>query len=711
MQGSGDIEKAVTLFRSGNAAAAAQTCKAVLRRDGRNIAALYLLALTAMQQRDCVEAERIFAKLTKLNPNAAEIWANRGNNLIAMNMSDRAREAFDRALAIEPKFLEVLYNRGKLLGDARQLEDALASYDKCLEIMPQFADALNNRGAILAQLGRHDEALAAFDKCLAITPNAPDTLKNRGNLLVKLKRYDEALASYDKCITIAPVFAEAWNNVGMLLIETKRYEEAAKVLGRALQLDPHAEYAIGNLVYARQQFCGWDDLPALKSKLVDCMQKGEPAASPFLSIAVTDSSQLQLQCAQAYVAKVYPPAGRMLWRGERHAHERIRIAYLSADFRDHAVARLIAGMFERHDRTKFDTVAISFAPDNSDVMHRRIKSACGRYVEVSKRSDREVAHMLRDMEVDIAVDLMGFTQDARPGILAFRPAPIQVSYLGFAGTMGAAYVDYVIADRRVLPPDSESFYAEKIVYLPDTYMATDGTMKVADTPVTRAEAGLPVDGFVFCGFNQHFKITPEVFDVWMRLLRRVDGSVLWLTASGGSTVNNLRREAERRGVAAERLVFAQRLPQHEDHLARHRLADLFLDTLPYNAHTTASEALWMGLPVVTCLGSTFAGRVAASLLDAVGLPELVTTSHVEYEALAFKLATEPAALDAMRSKLSAHRGTHALFDTDRFRRHIESAFTTMHERHRRGEPPDGFSVSCIERQRVKNCIVTSPRII
>ena len=698
MQGSGDIEKAVALFRSGNAAAAAQVCKTVLRRDGRNIAALYLLALTAMQQRDCVEAERVFAKLTKLNPNAAEIWANRGNNLIAMNMFDRAREAFDRALAIEPMFLEVLYNRGKLLGDAGQLEDALASYDKCLEIMPQFADALNNRGVILAQLGRHDEALAAFDKCLAITPNAPDTLNNRGNLLVNLERHDEALASYDKCITIAPVFAEAWNNVGMLLIKTKRYEDAAKVLGRALELDPYAEYATGNLIFTRQQLCDWDDLPALKSKLVDCVQKGKRAATPFVMIATTDSSRLQFQCTQAYVAKAFPPADRMMWRGDCYAHERIRIAYLSADFRDHPVAHLIAGVFERHDRTKFEIVAISFAADNSDVMQRRIKGACERYVEVSKLSDREVAHLLRDMEVDIAVDLMGFTQDARPGILAFRPAPIQVNYLGFAGTMGAGYIDYIIADQQALPPQSASFYAEKVVYLPDTFMATDGTRKVADTPLTRAEAGLPVDGFVFCGFNQHFKIMPEVFDVWMRLLRRVEGSVLWLATPRNSTMNNLRREAERCGVAAERLVFAQRLAQHEDHLARHRLADLFLDTLPYNAHTTACEALWMGLPVVTCLGSTFAGRVAASLLHAVGLPELVTTSHVEYEALAFKLATEPASLDAVRSKLSAHRSTHALFDTDRFRRHIESAFTTMHERHRRGEPPDGFLVSCIERQ-------------
>jgi protein O-GlcNAc transferase len=695
-----DIGKAVALFRAGNGAAAAQACKAILHRNDRDVAALYLLALTAMQQRDCTEAECIFAKVTKLEPNSAEIWANRGNNLIAMSKLDHALHAFDRALAIEPMFLEALYNRGKLLNDAGQLEEALASYDKCLAIMPRFADALHNRGIVLAQLRRYDEALASFDRCLAIAPNAPDTLHNRGNLLATLKRYDEALASYDKCITLAPAFAQAWIDVGMLLVRVKRYEEAAKVLGRALELDPNAKYVLSYLMYARQQVCDWGDLPRLKSKLLDCVQKDEPTSPPFVLLAATDSPRLQLQCAQAQVAKEHPPADRtrMFWRGERYAHERIRIAYLSADFRDHAVARLIAGLFEHHDRTKFEITAISFVADNSDSMQGRIKRACDRYIEVSKRSDRDVAHLLRELEIDIAVDLMGFTQDSRLGILGYRPAPIQVNYLGYAGTMGAGYVDYVIADRRVLPPGQESCWTEKIVHLPDTFMATDGTTKVADTAPTRAVAGLPQDGFVFCVFNQPFKITPEVFDVWMRLLRRVDGSVLWLTDARSTTARNLRQEAERRGVAADRLLFAERVSRHEDHLARHRLADLFLDTLPYNAHTTACDALWTGLPVVTCLGATFAGRVAASLLHAIGLDELVTTSLAEYEALAVKIATTPALLGALREKLAAQRGTHALFDTERFRRHIECAFITMHERHLRGEPAAHFSVSSVERQ-------------
>jgi protein O-GlcNAc transferase len=694
MQGprGGDIALALMLFRAGNADQAAQACRAILRENGKDAAALYLLALTAMQRQDCAEAERIFAKVTKIEPNSAEIWANRGNNLIAMGKPDRALDTFERALAIEPMYLEALYNRAKLLTDAGRLEEALASYDRCLAVMPQFADALHNRGTVLTNLRRYEEALASFDKCLAITPEAPDTLCIRGNLLASLGRLDEALASFDRCISAAPAFAPAWLDTGMLLVRMKRYEEAAKVFARALELDPRIRYALGNLIQTRWRICDWSDWHALKSRLLGCVQKNELATPPGVLFAVTDSPADQLRCAQAYIAAEFPSADPALWPPERHAHDRIRVAYLSANFLDHAVSRLIAGLFECHDRSAFEITAVSFVADSADAVQARIRRACDRYIDVSGRSDGEVAQVLRDLEVDIAVDLMGFTLDSRPAIFALRPAPVQVNYLGYAGTMGAPCMDYVIADPRVLPLSEASCWTEKIVHLPDSFMVTDGTAKVAETTPTRAEVGLPSDGFVFCAFNQHFKITPEVFDIWMRLLQRVDGSVLWLANGLQATVRNLRQEAERRGVAADRLVFAEHVARHEDHLARHRLADLFLDTLPYNAHTTACDALWTGVPVLTCRGSTFAGRVAASLLHAIGLDELVTASAAEYEALAVKIATTPALLVALKEKLAAHRGSHALFDTDRFRRNIEAAFITMHERRLRGERAAHFAV-------------------
>jgi predicted O-linked N-acetylglucosamine transferase (SPINDLY family) len=402
----------------------------------------------------------------------------------------------------------------------------------------------------------------------------------------------------------------------------------------------------------------------------------------------------QLRAAETWVAERCPemPA---LWRGERYRYDRIRVAYLSADFHSHATAYLAAGLFEAHDRSRFETVAISFGPDDSSEMRGRLKGAFDRFIDVRDKSDHAAATLLNEMEIDIAVDLKGFTQDARPGILAYRPAPVQVNYLGHPGTMGARYIDYLIADRRIVPEGHERHYREKIVCLPDSYQANDRKRRIAERTPTRAEEGLPDTGVVFCSFNGSFKITPEVFDIWMRLLKSAEGSVLWLLDDNPTAVRNLKREAEARGVPAQHLVFAPRRPL-DVHLARHRLADLFLDTLPCNAHTTASDALWAGLPVLACTGNTFAGRVAASLLFAVGLPELITDSLSSYEAMAMKLALDPTELAQLKAKLAAQRNTAALFDTERFTRDLESAYVTMWERSQRGMPPESFSVAAAQ---------------
>jgi predicted O-linked N-acetylglucosamine transferase (SPINDLY family) len=367
------------------------------------------------------------------------------------------------------------------------------------------------------------------------------------------------------------------------------------------------------------------------------------------------------------------------------------VAYLSADFRDHATSYLLAGLFELHDLERFETVAISFGPAIPSDMRTRLKAAFRKFIDVGHMSDLSISRLLRELEIDIAVDLMGYTKNCRPEILASRPAPIQVNYLGYPGTMGADYVDYILADRFVIPDNQRHSYSEKVVYMPDTYAANDSKRRIADRTPTRAEVGLPETGFVFCSFNNSYKITPSIFDIWMRLLRDVEGSVLWLLATNTSAVGNLRREAEARGIQPDRLVFAPRV-KLEDHLARHRLADLFLDTLPCNAHTTASDALWAGLPLVTCLGSTFAGRVAGSLLNAIGLQELITRSLVDYEALALRLARDRKALAEIRTALAQSCKTYPLFDTSRFRRHIEAAYVTMWQRYQAGELPAHFAV-------------------
>jgi predicted O-linked N-acetylglucosamine transferase (SPINDLY family) len=352
----------------------------------------------------------------------------------------------------------------------------------------------------------------------------------------------------------------------------------------------------------------------------------------------------------------------------------------------------MAGVFEHHKRLHFDTFAISFGPDDGSDMRRRLERAFDTFIDVSTKTDEQIATLLRAHSIDIAVDLKGFTQHSRPEIFAQRVAPIQVNYLGYPGTTGADYMDYIIADRIVIPEEHQRFYSEKVVYLPDSYQCNDSARAIAQDTPSRAALGLPEQGFVFCCFNANYKITPAVFDIWMRLLDRAEGSVLWLLQSNASAARHLRREAERRNIKADRLIFAPPLPLAE-HLARLRAADLFLDTLPCGAHTTASDALWAGLPVLTELGDSFAGRVAASLLHAVGLPDLVTQSGKDYEAKAFTLATDRAALAAVRERLQHNRDRYPLFDTYRFTRYLDAAFKEMMQRHRRGEPPAAIDLA------------------
>ena len=369
---------------------------------------------------------------------------------------------------------------------------------------------------------------------------------------------------------------------------------------------------------------------------------------PFHHAVSFEAPEVQLRASRIYARDVCPN-GVAQWQGPRYRHDRIRLAYLSSDFRAHATGYVMAELFERHDRTRFETVAISFGPDDGSEIRARLQAAFEHFVDVGQKSDREIADLMRNIEVDIAVDLKGFTENARPGIFALRPAPVAASYMGFVATMGVNFMDYIIADRTLIPDDQKRHYSEQVVYLPDSYWVNDSKKEISDRTPTRVEAGLPERGFVFCCFNNNYKITPKFFDLWMRLLRQVEGSVLWLFESNPAVARNLRREAQARGIAPERLVFAPRLPL-ADHLARHRLADLFLDTLPCNAHTTATDALWVGLPVLTCIGTTYAGRVCASLLNAIGLPEMITDTLAAYEALALKLAREETALATVKAQ-------------------------------------------------------------
>jgi protein O-GlcNAc transferase len=722
------LKRASALQQAGNAREAAAIYEWILARYPQHFDALHNLGILKAQGRRYEDALDLIRAALKINPRSAEANLNLGNALAESGQAEEALASYDKALAIKPRFAEALYgygnalqklkrheealasydralailpdraevlaNRGNTLHDLKRHEEALASYDRALAIMPGVALLHNNRGSTLRDLNRHEEALASLDQALAIEPDYVDALNNRGNTLQDLRRHEQALASFDLALVSDPDNAVAHGNRGSALQDLKRYEEAVASYERALALAPDSEYAAGMLANARMHCCDWRARDEEAEHLAADIRSGKRSVHPFLFLGISDSAQDQLLCSRIWVHDRCPAPPAPIWKGERYGHPRIRLAYLSADFHEHATAYLTAELFETHDRARFETTALSFGPDAPGEMRSRLMRAFDRFIDVRRTSDREVAGLLRELEIDIAVDLKGFTTDCRTRIFALRAVPVQVSYLGYPGTMGAGYIDYILADRFVIPEQHHPCYAEKVVYLPDTYQVNDSKRVIAGRMPTRAEAGLPEQGFVFCCFNNSYKINPMVFDGWMRLLRGIEGSALWLLEDNVAAMRNLRQAAERRGVAPERLVFAARVKM-EEHLARHRLADLFLDTLPYNAHTTASDALWTGLPVLTCMGTTFAGRVAASLLNATGLHRLITHSLGEYEALALELATNRKLLTDIASKLAENRTTHPLFGTDRFRRHIEAAYTTMWERYQRGEPPESFAVEPI----------------
>jgi predicted O-linked N-acetylglucosamine transferase (SPINDLY family) len=643
------------------------------------------------------DAAESYERAVALRPNYPEAFNNRGSALKALERLDEALASYDRAITLKADYAAAWHNRATTLLALRRFDEALESCDKAIAFKSDLAEAFNNRGNSLKELRRFAEAIESYDRALVFAPDYADAFFNRGVALVELQRTVEALASYERAIALDPEHARAFHYRGTALLELKRLDEAVASYGRAVELDPDIDYLEGLYLHARMHICDWAHFEEDCARLQADVGNARPVSYPFQLLAWCASPAVQHACAKFYVADKWPPFPVPVWRGERYAHQRIRVAYLSADFRDHPVMVLAAGLFEHHDRARFEATAVSFGLHKPSPMRERLRAPFDRFVDAQAMSDEEVAKLLRELEIDIAVDLNGFTDGSRPNVFAQRSVPVQVNYLGYAGTLGREDCDYIVADRFVVPEESQTHYTEKVVYLPDSFMVNDSGRIISARAPSRAEAGLPERGFVFCCFNNTFKITPEVFDIWMRLLNEIDGSVLWLSTTNSSAPDNLRREAETRGVAADRLVFAPRAPLNEDHLARLRHADLFLDTTPYNAHATACDALWAGVPVLTCSGASFASRVAGSLLGAVGIPELITSSPEDYEALALKLARDPDLLGSLRRKLARNRDIYPLFDTARFTRHLEAAYTVMWERAQRGEPPASFAVEPIAR--------------
>ena len=566
----------------------------------------------------------------------------------------------------------------------RRYRRAESDAKRALSLVPDDPATWRDLGDALSGLRRHKDAIACYDKALGYAPQDTTIWKRR------MAALQAAGASADlPDPPLNPQDAKAWAVYAGRLFSSRRYAHAIEASDRAIELDPDNIAAARVGIHARLWACDWRRRDADERRIAEEITAGRPIMTPFYHRAVSDSESESLKLTQLCTRGLQWPETE-LWRGERYSHDKIRIAYTSTDFRDHVVAEVLIGCLERHDRSRFHTTGVSIGPDDGSEMRKRIVNAFDRFIDVEALGDLQVAKLLHELEIDIIIDLNGNSGDCRTRIFSYRPAPLQVNFLGCPGTTGLQFFDYIIADPVVIPDSHRALYTEQVIYLPHTYMPNDRTREIAARVPSRADTGLPETGFVFACQNSEYKITPEIFGVWMRLLKTIDDSVLWLKTPNPTAKLNLRREAIARGINPDRLLFAPRLAQAKEHLARLQLADLFLDTLPYNAHASACDALWAGVPLVTCLGNTFPGRVAASILHAVGLPEMITGSLEEYERLAVTLARDPERLMRIKTKLRRNRDTEPLFNTTRFTRNLESAYATIWQRHQDGFPAISF---------------------
>ncbi|HVV28875.1 MAG TPA: tetratricopeptide repeat protein [Rhizomicrobium sp.] len=666
----------------------------VLALQPGNASALNSRGLALRALRRLPEAVEAYERALTLKPDHDDARYNLAVALLDMQRAQPALEAFEAVMARRPNDAELLNNRGVALWNLGRPAEALASYERALQIEPGFLEAWGNRGLALKDMGRHSEALASFEHLLSLSPGNAVAWNSRGTVLREMKRFDEAIASYDRAIAIRPDYAEALNNRGYVRwADQHDYAPAMSDLTRALQIEPDHPYARGEILHLKMYGADWSGFAEEKAGIETGVRFGQRVARPFMFQAVSENPADLQACSRIWARDMYfEVAGAPRHDpARRRAHAKIRLGYVSGEFREQATQILMAGVYDRHDRDRFELVALDNGANDGSALRARMEKAFDRWIDISAMSDEDAAAQIRRAEIDILVNLNGYFGRPRMGVFARRAAPIQVNYLGFPATLGAPYIDYLIADRVVIPEGERQFYDEQIVYLPGSYQANDDRGRAIGPRPSRAEAGLPETGFVFCNFNNAYKLTPNTFSGWMRILNQVENSVLWLLEARPPFAENLRREAEARGVDPRRILFApDRAPA--DHLARLALADLFLDSLPYNAHTTASDALWVGVPLLTRRGSAFAGRVAASLLTAAGLPDLIAETQEDYESRAVALARDAGALAVLREKLAAARSTSALFDTARFTGNLEAAYTGMWERWLAGEKAAGFSV-------------------
>lgn len=677
-----------------------------------------------IEVREYEESLVALSRAIKLNPNIQEAWLNTGIALSNQDLNEEAIKAYDKALQINCKSFDAWINKSKILVKLRQFPEALAACNEALLIEAQHAGALFDNGCVLTDLNEYEKAVTCYEKALTLEPKYIEALTNLGALLGVLRRYEKAELYLNRATNLAPDSSKAWSNLAALQNLQRKYPEAVQSCKKAITIDPsnfnalltlgevyaavknHNEaviayskagelcindkYLLGRCHHQRMLICDWSDYERTTKLLFSGVMEKKRVSEPFGFQGISSSESLLQKCAEIYTQDKFPKLGELA-SDVKYRHQKIRIGYVSGEFRQQATSILLTRIWELHDKDKFDIYAFDNGWDDQSTYRHRIKHAFKEIIDISRLSASDAAALIKEYEVDILVNLNGFFGLGRQDVFSHKPAPIQVNYLGFPGTIGADYIDYIVADPIVIPPESSQFYHEKVAYLPNSYQANDDQRFISNVALTRQEFGLPECGFVFACFNNSYKITPSTFDSWARILHQVENSVLWLLVDNPTSVHNLRKEISSRGISPNRLIFAERADPAE-HLARHRLADLFLDTFIYNAHTTCSDSLWAGLPVLTVIGDSFAGRVGASLLSASGLNELITKSVEEYEALAVNLAKDPNRLYEFKLRLSSNINNKPLFNSALFTRYIESAYVEMVKRYESDLEPENFYV-------------------
>ena len=646
--------------------------------------------LKTFNRREFETTFKMAVSLSKKFSNAFQIWQILGIVSAQQKRFALALEAFEKVILLNPGFPDAYCNKANVLKETGDFQQALVFYDKAIKLNPALADAYTGKGAVLQTQKKFKESIEVLNKALEINPNLAESYNNLGTALIAEGRLDDASDAFKKALALNADYTEVHVNMGNVLSKLNKHDKAIKAYCKALVINPNSAKVRGQKLRQQAQICDWDGISE-DLKLIPELGIYDKEVSPFALLSLEDAPDRHKIRSEVYSKANFPQKPLAVPAKPVQSTNRIRIGYFSSDFKEHPVAYLIAKVLEKHNRNKFEIFGYSIHGKQHDRLGQRLINSFDFFADVQGLSDKDVALKARHDNIDIAIDLNGYTLNSRTGIFAYRAAPIQINFLGYPGTMGAHFMDYIVADKHLIPPENQKYFTEKQIYLPNTYMPTDNTRTFSNHSMARMDMGLPADSFVFCCFNNNYKITSLEFDIWMRLLTQVKGSTLWLRQSNQLSELNIKKEALKRKVNPERIVFAGRVPMDE-HLARQRLADLFIDTFSFNAHTTAAEALWAGVPIVTRMGQGFASRVAGSLLKSVGLPELITTNEHDYEMLILELATKPSKLQKIRQKLAKNRLEQPLFDTEQYTKHIEEGFQKAYQNYCAGNTPQTIFV-------------------